>query len=374
MAKDIIIIESQFIFNYDNPEAGITVGGTQRYTLELKNLLTNLGYETIIVTKANKNLTLIDAQFGKIVTFDSKYGNRGTNNFSRRVYRLAKDKNAKLVIYSDILVSYKKCYTPSIAIQHGIAWDNPYNNKVLRGILNKRYIEATLKHEKVICVDTNFINWMRERSRKYFNHPDKLVYIPNFADEEVFKFSEDKYEDKKYKLLYPRRLVNHRGFDIFSEMCLELIKAGYAVVPIYTIDDFNVKVLYEKYPQLKEVEHDVVSPAMDEMAKYYSQAYLAYIPTRWSEGTSLSAIEATMVGCPIIASDVGGLSNVVIDGFNGYIVSPSVEEFKKKTIELINDEELRDNLRKNCKQLRSTFGLKRWIKQVEAVITSVVNS
>ena len=32
-------------------------------------------------------------------------------------------------------------------------------------------------------------------------------------------------------LLYPRRLVPHRGFDIFMGMCEELLRKGYNIEP-----------------------------------------------------------------------------------------------------------------------------------------------
>jgi glycosyltransferase involved in cell wall biosynthesis len=42
-----------------------------------------------------------------------------------------------------------------------------------------------------------------------------------------------------------------------------------------------------------------------------------------SEGLPISVVEAMMAAKPIIATDVGGLSEIVIDGDNGCLVKPN---------------------------------------------------
>lgn len=372
MKNGTIVIETQFLYDYNYPEKGITVGGTQRYALELGNLIRELNYDVVFITKAKINSEITYDDFGKVISYNSKFGNLGNSNFSKRVYNYANKIKADLVIYSDILVSLNKKYEKSIAIQHGIAWDNPYENKLKSYILNKQYIKATLKHDKVVCVDTNFINWMREKSKKYFKKPDRLIYIPNFADESNFSYSTEKYGSLEYKLLYPRRLVKHRGFNIFTEMCLELINEGFNVVPVYAIDESNKDILYSQYPKLKDIKHILASPKMSKIHEYYSEAYLTFVPTIWSEGTSLSAIESIMSGCPVIVSDVGGLSNIVIDGFNGYVLPPTIKAFKEKTKEIITNPALRDELKENCIIMRESFGLKKWKTEITKIIRSVL--
>ena len=41
-----------------------------------------------------------------------------------------------------------------------------------------------------------------------------------------------------------------------------------------------------------------------------------------SEGLPVSIMEAMSFGIPCVATDVGGTSEIVIDGYNGYLVSP----------------------------------------------------
>ena len=86
MNKKTILIESQYLLNYNEPEKGLTVGGSQRYTIELANLFKDMGYKIIIITKAKKNFSLNYLNIAKIIALKAPYGNKGNVIFSKLVY------------------------------------------------------------------------------------------------------------------------------------------------------------------------------------------------------------------------------------------------------------------------------------------------
>jgi len=57
----------------------------------------------------------------------------------------------------------------------------------------------------------------------------------------------------------------------------------------------------------------------DKLVHYYSAAEMVVMPSHY-ESFGMVALEAMACGTPIIASDVGGLSFSIEDGFNGYLV------------------------------------------------------
>jgi len=70
------------------------------------------------------------------------------------------------------------------------------------------------------------------------------------------------------------------------------------------------------------------------------------------ESTPATLLEAIYFGKPIIATDVGSVSSIVIDGFNGYIVDKNkLEEIAEKIITLTENRDLYDTFSKNSRTL-----------------------
>jgi glycosyltransferase involved in cell wall biosynthesis len=68
-----------------------------------------------------------------------------------------------------------------------------------------------------------------------------------------------------------------------------------------------------------------------------------------TEGLPMSIMEAQAYGIPVLASDVGGVSEIV-SSKTGFLVNPdlSVEELARKIVEIINNDKFLDKIRDNC--------------------------
>ncbi|MEJ8630106.1 glycosyltransferase [Sphingomonas sp. I4] len=62
---------------------------------------------------------------------------------------------------------------------------------------------------------------------------------------------------------------------------------------------------------------------MSEVATEIAAADVVAIPSRW-EGFGLVALEAMCGSCAVVASSVGGLREIIVDGVTGYLVPPTV--------------------------------------------------
>jgi D-inositol-3-phosphate glycosyltransferase len=86
------------------------------------------------------------------------------------------------------------------------------------------------------------------------------------------------------------------------------------------------------------------SKDQDTLAYYYSAAAMVVAPSHY-ESFGMVALEAMACGAPVIASDVGGLSLNVAEGFNGYLVpSGDAEALADKVTLLLKYEGLREQL------------------------------
>jgi glycosyltransferase involved in cell wall biosynthesis len=88
-----------------------------------------------------------------------------------------------------------------------------------------------------------------------------------------------------------------------------------------------------------------------------------------SEGLPLAPIEAMMACKPVIATDVAGSNEVVVDGETGFLVPLECpEEIARRALQLLGDEGLRNRMGKaGCKRASAHFSEERYVSQVGAL-------
>jgi glycosyltransferase involved in cell wall biosynthesis len=71
--------------------------------------------------------------------------------------------------------------------------------------------------------------------------------------------------------------------------------------------------------------------------------------TSHNEGTPLSLIEAQFCGKPVVATNVGGVKDTLLDGESGFLVPPgNADAFAEKLVLLMKDEALRNRMGKKA--------------------------
>ena len=84
----------------------------------------------------------------------------------------------------------------------------------------------------------------------------------------------------------------------------------------------------------------------DEVIKMISNAYALILPTRF-DAFPYVIIEAMSVGTPVIASDVGGIPELIRNGIEGYLIpKEEPERLAFAIMELTSDNELRNSMSK----------------------------
>ena len=77
------------------------------------------------------------------------------------------------------------------------------------------------------------------------------------------------------------------------------------------------------------------------------------------EGLPVNIIEAISIGLPVVASSCRGNRDLIIDGYNGYLVSDNDPvEYSEKTIYLINNKEARKKLSNNNLKTKQKYDVK----------------
>lgn len=354
---------------YDWKGKTIFKGGAERYVYDLACLLRGMGYTPRILQcsdvpfkKEFKGIEVIGLGGGSVSNmYESSYM---FSYFCR---------SCEFIIASPLELACKIKDVPVIGINHGINFDgdwNKYNPDCPR--YYNEYMDALNNVVSCVCVDTNFINWTRTQDYKAAS---KERYIPNYYDATQFMASAKKQSGKRVRFVYPRRIYSARGYDITIEAFRKLYpKYEDKIILEFVgqIDNRKAKKDLEKL--MADFPESVFRTEcnMDDMAEIYQRADVVLVPTRYCEGTSLSCIEGMASGAAVIVTDVGGLPNLVIDRFNGLIVSPTSDDLAEAMIKMIDDQKMRKELAENGEKVaKMAFGRELWEERWEEEIRKV---
>ncbi len=94
---------------------------------------------------------------------------------------------------------------------------------------------------------------------------------------------------------------------------------------------------------LGKVEHDLIHSV-------YEQSDVITVPSLWPEPLSRVLLEAAYFGKPILATDVGGSSEVVKHGYNGLLVEPNIQDFSNKLKYILRSDMKRGKMGKNMRK------------------------
>ena len=347
-------------------------GGAERYLIDLNAILEKRNINMNIYQDANfpmfrkyKNINVIG------VPFHDDSNDYELKSYKRNMAFVYEVFNkTQLTIYSPFYDCNPFKINPCIGISHGVAWDNQ-SNKWEDGfafeVEKNNVIRGAQMCDKLVSVDTNTCNWFQ--TLDYNLGVGKFSYLPNYVDIKEF-FPRQNYLEKRDKIVitYPRRLYGARGLYLLLNITEKIIN-NHKNVEIHFVGtgfDYDldiIKKIMEKYPE----NIFCYSKEPTEMHKVYKNTDISVIPTIMSEGTSLSCLESMASGNIVIATRVGGLPNLIINNYNGYLIEPNEEALYNAIEDAINNYSDRSQMRKNAVAVAETFNKDYWNQKWEVI-------
>lgn len=364
----IAIIAKNF---YSFETSRIAIGGVESYIQELYTAL----HEQYLVEVFQPGTRDASASHNGIPI--KQLTSTNAKQLTKKVEAILANENDILIFSTDQWAAPTK-HKKTIVIQHGIYWDLPaeyYANwniakrlqfpyKLLDAVRN--YLK--IRHfKKIVCVDYIYPTWYKT----LFSPAGKEFHIiPNFTSfcrDQKTRPTNDKSDDQFVNVLFARRFVEIRGVKVAIAVAKNILQK-YPNARFSFIGEGPLEKVIHK--ELGKHDRVTISAAThSEMRSIISSHHIVIIPSMGSEGTSLIAIESMALGKAIIASNIGGLTNIIIDGYNGYLCKPEELEFTKRVSQLIETPHIRHELENNAECVaRQALTKSNWSAKWEEVL------
>ena len=111
-------------------------------------------------------------------------------------------------------------------------------------------------------------------------------------------------------------------------------------------------------------------------AELLSEATLLAVPSIWPEPFGLVGLEAAFAAIPAIAFDVGGISEWLRDGYNGYLAKaspPTHGALARVMIKALSDKERLDAMRDGARQVAMEMSLQKHVDRLERIFARAAN-
>ena len=398
-------------------------GGPEKYMFNIKKMLEDNGHEVIPFSiHSNKN---VETKYSKY--FVEPIGSRNATYFdevkktpksiwqmlTRSVYSVEVEKAIKKEIRDvkpDLvyIIHFVNKLSPSVicgAKKMGIPvvlrlsdyfllcprFDFMYNKKPCEDCLTKGYMSCIKKK----CVKGSlFASVIRVFSMKVhsimkiYRNVDAFITPSEFLKKKLIEngfeekkivciptFTASKSEIGEQKIggygLYFGRITEEKGVDTVVKAYEMMPNKEVKIMGDDTTEEAVKLKNYIKQKNIKNIEF-VGFKSGEELEKIIKDARFVLIPSIWYDNLPNTALEAFQYSKPVIASNIGSLPELVIDGVNGYLFEPSnVKELCRKVTLLDDDTVVQKMGIASRKRLEDRFSPSTHYKNLMKVFNSV---
>ncbi len=332
-------------------------GGAETGCFDIAHYLPENNCESFIVTSGGELLKFVDKKKVKI-------------------FKLPVQSKNPLLIFINSIILIGIILLNNISIVHARsrapAWSCLIASKItgrkfvttFHGTYNfktnlKKFYNSVMVRSDLIIAGSNFIfSHIKENYSMYLNYKKKFLVIfrginvDYFDSSTTFENDEKKLlkqwdieKDKKIILL-PGRLTSWKGQEVFIEAVnLVNIELGYEAFYTVILGSDQGRQLYKKKlirlseqyrmsKQMRFIDH------CKNMALAYKVSDIIVSASNQPEAFGRVSVEAQSMGKPIVASNIGGSNETVIDGKTGFLFeSNNAKSLSKQILKVLNMDE-----------------------------------
>lgn len=188
---------------------------------------------------------------------------------------------------------------------------------------------------------------------------NKIYVIPMGVD--IEKFTTIKRDSLKSNLdaecviLSVGRLVSIKGISYLIQSMAQILLRFPKAKLVICGDGPEKEKLKRIAKELSISEHIIFMGYIphNELIQYYTSADVFILPSieieGYKEGLGVVLIEAMACGTPVIGTSIGGITDIIEDGYNGLLIAEkSPDDIANKTIRILADKEYAEKLKQNA--------------------------
>jgi glycosyltransferase involved in cell wall biosynthesis len=315
----------------------LNAGGVERTTLEIAEAISRAGGLALIATAGGRLEPDLKTAGGELIRIPAHSKNPITvvaNAF--KLAKIARERNVQIIharsrapAWSALLAA-RMAHVPFVTTYHGI-----YNSKSPF----KAFYNSVMARGDAIIANSEFT---REHILTHHNvMPERITAIPRGVDLDVFKPEKIAAEDiaalrakwgvsvGQCVVFVPARLTRWKGQMVLIEAARLLNERRQNAVKIIIAGDDKGRRDYTQ-EMLSAIKagglQDVVAMVghLRQMPLAFAASDMAVFPVIEPEAFGRGAVEAAAMGVPVIASNLGGYTETIVEGQTGFLVPSGV--------------------------------------------------
>jgi glycosyltransferase involved in cell wall biosynthesis len=271
------------------------------------------------------------------------------------------------------ILTYLKIFmknSRTIYIKHNPSIFENLPSKIINTFLNACDRFLTCKSDYIFTLSES----VKQETLVTYNLPLEKVFSFNFG---AHRFVCNGWKHKGFykngilRLLFFGNILEYKGIDILVDS-YEIMKKENLPVQLVIAGDGPInKVLKMKADKLgiKLLNYWISD---EELCGLLSETDIIILPYKKASQSGPASI-ATSLGIPVIASRVGGLTEQVIDGVNGFLIEPCAQDIVNAVKKILLNPSLLDHLSNGAKLLSETkFSWENIAKKMNKVLNEII--
>ena len=183
------------------------------------------------------------------------------------------------------------------------------------------------------------------------------------------KIKKRNYSNKTLKFLFVGQVIARKGIDYLLEAFSEIDDLNIELNIVGSIGKDFEFIKNNKYKNIKVwglVTHD-------KMKDIYNECDIFVFPSL-AEGMTLSGLEAMGCGLPVICTHNSGISDIIIDGENGFLIPTSDSEaIRKKILWFLKNKDKINKMRVCAYETALKYTWEEYEKNIISEIENIIN-